>query len=129
MPGADDIDITVDLNNQAEDAQPYHNTDLSVNRQVDVPSVLPDDKAPTEPPASLRDTLTDAFKGTEAPKVDAPPQAEVPSVPPLFLLLLPHMPLTSCLQDCPLAQLLPLLGHSPFAPTLSQSLPVRSDTL
>src|SRR6187399_214198 len=80
MPGADDIDITVDLNNQAEDAQPYHSTDVPVNRQVDVPSVLPDDKEPTEPPASLRDTLTDAFKGTEAPKVDAPPQAEVPSV-------------------------------------------------
>lgn len=82
MPGADDIDITVDLNNQAADAQPYHGADVPVNRQVDVPSVLPDDKGDTEPPASLRDTLTDAFKGTEAPKADAPPQAEaVPAVP------------------------------------------------
>jgi hypothetical protein len=70
MPGMDDIDITTDLNGQG-DAQPYHGDAVPSNRQGDVPAQLPEAEGGSDAPApSLRDTLTDAFKGTEAPKAD-----------------------------------------------------------
>jgi hypothetical protein len=83
MPGIEDIDTLTDLNTQDPDAQPYHADAVPEHRSTDTPSVIPGDKEPTEPPASLRDTLTDAFKGSEAPKVDDPPQAAETPSPPL----------------------------------------------
>jgi hypothetical protein len=70
MPDPEDIDITTDLNG-GEGTQPFHSGDVPVNqRGGDAPQQL---ETTTETPApSLRDTLTDAFKGTEAPAV-APP--------------------------------------------------------
>jgi hypothetical protein len=71
-----DLDITVDLNGQSADVQPYHGDAVPMNQQP-APTVTPE-KADDKPAPSLRDTLTDAFKGETAPKVDeAPKPAEI----------------------------------------------------
>lgn len=81
MPGVDDIDITTDLHSRG-DGIPADQGAVDVNRGViEQPTVLPEGQKEAPVP-SLRDTLTDAFKGTEAPKVDGetPPSAQ-PAVP------------------------------------------------
>jgi hypothetical protein len=72
-----DLDITTDLNAQG-DVQPYHGDAVPQHRQGDVPAPAPENvpEASAPPAQSLRDTLTNAFKGgDEAPKVDAAPEA------------------------------------------------------
>jgi hypothetical protein len=73
-----DLDITVDLNGQSADVQPYHGDAVPMNQQP-APAVTPEKVADDKPAPSLRDTLTDAFKGETAPKVgEAPKPAETP---------------------------------------------------
>src|SRR6186997_2617778 len=65
----DSIDITTDLNGQG-DAVPYHGDAVPMNRQpAPAPTVQqpPADDAKEAPAPSLRDTLTNAFKGEQAP--------------------------------------------------------------
>jgi hypothetical protein len=71
---ADSIDITTDLNARSDDAVPFHGDQVPENRgPAPVPEVLRD--TPDEPPApSLKDTLTDAFKGDKAPLSQQPPE-------------------------------------------------------
>ena len=72
-----DLDLTTDLNAQSGDVLPYHGDAVPQHRQGDVPAPAPE--ADEKPAPSLRDTLTDAFKGETAPKVDeAPKEAETP---------------------------------------------------
>jgi len=79
VEGIDDIDITTDLHSRGEGI-PADQGAVDVNRGVITPTQLPDGEL-EKPAPSLRDTLTDAFKGTEAPKA-APPGVEgVPAVP------------------------------------------------
>jgi hypothetical protein len=73
-----DLDITVDLNGQSADVQPYHGDAVPMNQQP-APTVTPE-KADDKPAPSLRDTLTDAFKGETAPKVEQPAEA-APAAP------------------------------------------------
>jgi len=69
MPGVDDIDITTDLHSRGDGVPADHGA-VDVNRGViEQPTVLPEGEKEAPAP-SLRDTLTDAFKGTEAPKAD-----------------------------------------------------------
>lgn len=72
-----DLDITVDLNGQSEGAVPYHGDAVPQNRQpAQTPNVVPEAEAEAPAP-SLRDTLTDAFKGEKAPlSQQAPGDAE-----------------------------------------------------
>jgi len=76
-----DLDITSDLNSQG-DAQPTYGNDIPENRLPAVPTPILDDKKEAPTP-SLRDTLTDAFKGAEAPPSVVPPvdPAAPPAVP------------------------------------------------
>lgn len=77
---ADAVDITTDLNSQSEDAVPFNGTDIPVNRSGDAPVVLPKPAdGEGEKPASLRDMLSDAFKGTEKPPVDPAAAAADPA--------------------------------------------------
>jgi hypothetical protein len=79
MPGVDDIDITTDLHSRGDGVPADHGA-VDVNRGVvEQPTVLPEGEKEAPAP-SLRDTLTDAFKGTEAPKADGPPPS-APVVP------------------------------------------------
>jgi hypothetical protein len=65
-----DLDITQDLNEQGG-AQPYHGDAVPQNQLPSKVDETPAGEASTPSP-SLRDTLTDAFKGEVAPKVDPP---------------------------------------------------------
>lgn len=69
-----DLDITTDLNAQSPDAIPYHGDAVPTNRQGDTPVVLPD-KGAEAPAPTLRDLLSDAFKG-DAQQVPAVPGTE-----------------------------------------------------
>lgn len=79
MPGLDSsmgVDIVSDLNGQSADAVPYHGSDLPPEQIDRASSPAPDapaPEAPEAPPKSLRDTLSDAFKGGEAPKANPTP--------------------------------------------------------
>lgn len=77
-PDVDNIDITTDLHSRGDGVPADHGA-VDVNRGVITPTVLPEGKEEAPTP-SLRDTLTDAFKGTEAPKVDGP--TPLPSTQP-----------------------------------------------
>jgi hypothetical protein len=78
----DGVDITTDLNSQG-DAGPYHGDAIPQNQLPSkTPEVTPEGTE-NAPAPSLRDTLTDAFKGETAPKADAPAEDAVkPSVTP-----------------------------------------------
>jgi len=78
---ADGIDITTDLNGQAPDAVPVNQGDVSVEQRPVERGTPPADDAAPEKPKSLRDTLSDAFKGTEAPKVDQAPETPAEAKP------------------------------------------------
>lgn len=71
---ADSIDITTDLNGQSPDAVPYHGGDVPINQQPVKRGEVPAEGA-DKPEPSLRDMLSDAFKGQEPPKTDKPAEA------------------------------------------------------
>lgn len=78
----DGLDLTSDLNGQG-DAQPYHGDAVPMNRQPapspqQAPEVPQVDGEAITPPASLRDTLTNAFKGVQAPEAVQPAENAVP---------------------------------------------------
>lgn len=71
---ADSIDITTDLNARSDDAVPFHGDQVPENRgPAPTPNVLPEGEKEAPAP-SLRDTLTDAFKGQTAPLSQQPPE-------------------------------------------------------
>jgi hypothetical protein len=76
MAGIDDIDITKDLN-----GVPAQGDAVPVNQQPP-PQDAPDGDKP-EPRKSLRDTLSDAFRGEEAPKVEPAPEKPAEPVKPV----------------------------------------------
>jgi hypothetical protein len=79
MAGIEDtVDITTDLNGQSADAVPYHSEQPQTAPET--PEATPDESKP-EP--SLRDLLSDAFKGEEAPKTTTETVAPPPDAPAL----------------------------------------------
>lgn len=68
------VDIVSDLNGQSTDAVPYHGDSLAPEQ---VGNVTPPPAAPEadgqQAPKTLRETLSDAFKGGEAPKANPTP--------------------------------------------------------
>jgi len=71
---ADSIDITTDLNARSDDAVPFHGDQVPENRgPSSTPEVLRD-TPDAQPAPSLKDTLTDAFKGDKAPLSQQPPE-------------------------------------------------------
>lgn len=72
-PVPDDLDLTVDLNNQGG-AQPYHGDAVGEHRQSSAPV---QERVPEGPEPSLRDVLSNAFKG-EGQQGDQGQQGGVP---------------------------------------------------
>ncbi len=91
MAGVDDIDITVDLNGQAPDSQPYNAGDVQNGTPIapspDTAQRIDDSAKESDPKSpNLRDLLTNAFKGETTPAEPAPvsppvsPEGQAPSL-------------------------------------------------
>lgn len=80
------LDLTQDLGGNGQDpfgGQPYHGDAVNPNQVPNKPIEV-DDTTKPEPEKSLRDTLSDAFKGKQTPQLDTGdrPQGEQPPLSP-----------------------------------------------